>query len=83
MEKVKVLIVLAGSIFAQSCANVDHHEVAAQATKQTIEHQQEMDKSDGRSRSTKIEKESIINGGIAAIWCSLFSEKCQQKNKPD
>jgi len=83
LKKITTLAIFLGSIFTQSCANIDGSEVAVQAAKKTIEHQQSIDKEQGRDRSSDIEKESLINGGIAAIGCTLFSDKCKKKKMPD
>lgn len=82
LKNIISLVILLGSFLTQSCANIDGSEVAVQAAKRTLEHQQSIDKEQGRDRSSEIEKESLINGGIAAVSCTLFSDKCK-KIKPN
>ncbi|GAB3018545.1 hypothetical protein GCM10027098_11690 [Bowmanella dokdonensis] len=78
MKNTKLVLIVASSLLAQSCASVEGGMVTQQAAKQTIEHQQAMDKEDGRDRSSEIKKESLINGGIAALWCALkLNDECK------
>ena len=64
-------------ISISGCANTNLSKPILAGAEQTAKTQQKSDKQDGNDRSSKIEKESVINGFIAFFFC-LFStsEKC-------
>jgi hypothetical protein len=76
MLKFSLLAMMLSSIFA--CENSNLTGATAVGAEQTIQNQQESDKKDGNERSTKIEKESLINGAIAFVYCLISTEdKCE------
>lgn len=74
LKRITTLIVI---IAISGCANNNISNPIAAGAEQTVKTQQKEDKQNGNDRSTKIEKESVINGFIAFFYC-LFSssEKC-------
>lgn len=76
MKILKVLLVCTViSTSLVGCANPNLSKAASAGTEQTIRNQQESDNRDGNARSTKIEKESFINGAVAFVYCLFSSDK--------